>query len=60
MSSSNGVGYVASGGQQVPRSFEGGFADTLITVIAGTPKPTTLATSEEVKNEEALEINTKF
>jgi hypothetical protein len=60
MSSSNAVGYAASGGHQLPERFEGGFADTLITVIAGTPKPTTLTSTQEVKNEEALEINTRF
>jgi hypothetical protein len=49
-----------SGDQQVPERFEGGFADTLITVIAGTPKPTTLAAAAQLKNEEPLEIKTKF
>jgi alpha-tubulin suppressor-like RCC1 family protein len=60
MGSSDAVSYAVTAGHQLPERFEGGFADTLVTVIASTPKPTTLLSSEEVKNEEALEINTRF
>jgi alpha-tubulin suppressor-like RCC1 family protein len=56
MTSTNTVTYEASGGQQSPEFFEGGVKDTL----RMNSEPTVFTASEEVKNSEELEINTKF
>jgi hypothetical protein len=61
MTTENFVTYTVAGGAQVPEKFEGGVKDTLIllTGVAKTAEPATLATIAEVENGEALEVKSR-
>ena len=59
MAAGDVVTYEKSAGHQVPERFEGGLPDVLTTLVglAKAPEPTTFTATEEVKYEEALEVN---
>jgi hypothetical protein len=62
MVTTNTTTYEAKAGHQVPESLQGGVKDTLTTLVGltKTPEATTLATLEEVKSEEAIEVRDKL
>jgi hypothetical protein len=62
MTTANTTSYEDKAGKQVPEKFQGGLKDTLTTLVglAKTPEPTTFASLEEVKSEEAIEIRDKL